>query len=163
MMWISIDFRKASMRVDAWWWRYYGSSWRATRGGIGRLGCGPVAVRRRGLACPVVVSCLDACGYCSLRRSLPAHGLGIGIARRAGARARCPRNDHRSAETDAARSPLAPGSRRLYFTKVNKSHRRPQFFGQQQKTNQNSPSYEPARVRGNGNTRRNQTKISVLV
>ena len=40
-------------RVDAWLWRFYGSSLIATRGGIGRLGCGPVVVRGGAALCGV--------------------------------------------------------------------------------------------------------------
>ena len=66
-------------RVDAWLWRYYGCPRRATRGGIGRLGCGPVAVR--GGAALLVVGVdlvLDACPSATslLRRLLSRTGLG---------------------------------------------------------------------------------------
>ena len=46
---IHVDFRKANMtgtRAGPWLWLLYCCVPVGTRGGIGRLGCGPVAVRR---------------------------------------------------------------------------------------------------------------------
>ena len=64
-----------------------------------------------------------------------------------GARARCPRNDHRCAETDAARSALARGGAGDCLFKVNKSHRQSNIFSQQQKTVPHSAIAEAGRRR----------------
>ena len=76
----------------------------------------------------------------------PSHGIGLVRARRAAVRA-LPRNDHRCAETDAARSALARGGAGDCLFKVNKSHRQSNIFSQQQKTVPHSAIAEAGRRR----------------
>ena len=78
-------------------------------------------------------TCLAGTAPCGVR--FPSHGIGLVSARR---RTRCPRNDHRRAEIDAARSPPARGSQRRFSSScmpgVNLSPDSNNIFSQPQKT-----------------------------
>ncbi len=104
--------------------------------------------RRRGLAHVCArwsrfYTCLAGTAPRGVR--FPRMGSGSLVRGGPAARASCPRNNHRRAETDVARSPLARGSRRLLFTKVNKSHRQSNIFSQHKKRC-HSAIVQPARV-----------------